>query len=235
MASKTSAKSGGTTGKGRRPSGKPVPIKQPKPWGTIALGTVVAVFAVGVIGGTFWFAQKESAPWAEKAAAISGITNYRESDPAMIKDREHKSGVLKFKTSPPVAGTHNGTWQNCSGDVYDAPIANEHAVHSLEHGAVWITYKKGLKSEQVKKLAERVKGKDQMLMSPYEGLDKNISLQAWGYQLKVDDADDERIDAFIKALRKNATMEPGAACSGGVTATGTTPQPDPPTGDAPAN
>lgn len=81
MASKTSAKSsgkpGGSAGKGRRPSGKPVPIKQPKPWGTIALGVVVAVFAVTVIGGTFWWAEKESAPWAEKAAAVSDIVNFR--------------------------------------------------------------------------------------------------------------------------------------------------------------
>ena len=44
-------------------------------------------------------------------------------------------------------------------------------------------------------------------MSPYEGLDKPISLQAWGYQLKVDNADDGRIDEFIKALRENASVE----------------------------
>ena len=39
-------------------------------------------------------------------------------------------------------------------------------------------------------------------MSPYPGLDAPISLQAWGYQLKVDNADDPRIDDFIKALRQ---------------------------------
>ena len=47
-------------------------------------------------------------------------------------------------------------------------------------------------------------------MSPFAGLDKPISLQAWGYQLKVDNASDGRIDEFIKALRVNATIEPGA-------------------------
>ena len=59
-------------------------------------------------------------------------------------------------------------------------------------------------------------------MSPFAGLDKPISLQAWGYQLKVDNADDGRIDEFISALRQNAPSEPGATCTGGITATGTT-------------
>ena len=84
------------------------------------------------------------------------------------------------------------------GDVYDAPIANEHAVHSLEHGAVWITYRPDLPADQVAKLKAKVQGKEKMMLSPYDGLDKPISLQAWGYQLKVDNADDGRIDEFIK-------------------------------------
>jgi hypothetical protein len=106
------------------------------------------------------------------------------------------------------------------GDVYTEPIADEHAVHSLEHGAVWVTYKQGLPADQVNKLKSKVEGKEFMLMSPISNLDKNISVQAWGYQLKVDNANDKRIDEFIKDLRLNASMEPGAACSGGNTTTG---------------
>jgi hypothetical protein len=93
----------------------------------------------------------------------------------------------------------------------------------LEHGAVWITYRPDLPRDQVDKLASKVRGQEYMLMSPYEGLDKPISLQAWGYQLKVNNAGDKRIDDFIGALRQNAAVEPGASCSSGVTATGTTP------------
>ena len=63
------------------------------------------------------------------------------------------------------------------------------------------------------------------MMSPYEGLDAPISLQAWGYQLKLDNADDSRIDDFIRALRVNASIEgPNALCEQGVTATGTRPR-----------
>jgi hypothetical protein len=65
-----------------------------------------------------------------------------------------------------------------------------------------------------------VRGKEKMLMSPYEGLDAPIALQAWGYQLKVDNAGDERIDEFIKAMRVNASVEgPTASCAQGVTTT----------------
>jgi len=93
-------------------------------------------------------------------------------------------------------------------------------VHSLEHGAVWVTYKQGLPADQVAVLAKKVQGKDYTLMSPYTGLDKNVSVQVWGYQLKVDDVNDPRIDEFIKDTRVNAALEPGISCSGGNTTTG---------------
>ncbi len=135
---------------------------------------------------------------------------------------DHVSGPIDYDLLPPAGGPHSPMWQNCG--VYDEPIRDENAVHSMEHGAVWVTYKQGLPADQVEKLADKVKGQDYMLMSPVPGLDKNVSLQAWGYQLKVDSVNDPRIDAFIKALRLNASVEPGAACSSGVTATGNTPQ-----------
>jgi hypothetical protein len=109
-------------------------------------------------------------------------------------------------------------------DLYTAPIDNEHAVHSLEHGAVWVAYRPDLPKNQVNALAKKVRGKDYMLMSPFPGLDKPISLQAWGYQLKVESASDDRIDRFISAFRRTASVEPGATCSQGTTTkTGTQP------------
>ena len=122
-----------------------------------------------------------------------------------------------------MGGNHNQAWQNCMGSVYPAAIASENAVHSLEHGAVWITYRAGLPSDQIATLAAKTRGTPYLFLSPYPFLDAPISLQAWGYQLKLDTPTDPRVDQFITEFRINAAPEPGAACSGGVTATGTTP------------
>ncbi|MDP9797442.1 hypothetical protein J2S43_005954 [Catenuloplanes nepalensis] len=215
------SRSGG--GKGPRKPITPVKVAQQRSWGPILMFVAVGALAVGIIGYGAFAVIKGSESWEDRAAGIDGITNYRETDPGMLT-ANHKTGPQTYKTTPPVGGDHNAAWQNCMGDVYDAPIANEHAVHSMEHGAVWITYKTGLPQDQIDTLASKVRGNEFMLMSPIDGLSNNISVQAWGYQLKVDTADDDRIDSFIRALRINATQEPNAGCSSGVTATGTTPR-----------
>ena len=227
MTSKTSPRPG-SGGKpaakgGRKPSGKPVPIKQPKPWGMIALGTAVAIIALAIIGYGVYVVRDSNKPFGTRASQqITGVVNYRKSD--TNPSRNHKPGPLTYKQSPPVGGDHNPTWENCEGTVYDKEIPKEHAVHSMEHGAVWVTYNPTLSQADVATLKKKVQGKQYMLMSPYPGLDKPISLQAWGLQLKVDKVSDSRIDDFISKFRQSASVEPGAACSGGVTATGTTPQ-----------
>jgi len=213
-------RTGGKKPQQRRPV-TPVKVSHGRSWGNIAIFVAVGILAAGIIGYGAYAVIQNGRSWEDKAAAIDGIVNYRETDPSAVDPlpgkESHEPGPQTYKVNPPVGSTHNNAWQNCMGDVYDAPIANEHAVHSLEHGAVWITYR-------VEKLAEKVRGNEYMLMSPFENLDRPISLQAWGYQLKVDNADDSRIDEFIEALRVNASVEPGATCSGGITATGTTPR-----------
>lgn len=214
---------GGKAGGPRKPV-KPVKVTQGRAWGPIALFIAVGVLAVGIVGYGGWAAYRGSQPWEERAAGIDGIVNFRTSDPEMVKQGNHQPGSITYTVQPPVAGPHNDLWQNCNGDVYDAPIANEHAVHSMEHGAVWVTYRSDLPRDQVEVLAEKVRGNDYLLMSPVENLDAAVSLQAWGYQLKVNDVNDGRIDDFIKTLRVSGGVEPGATCGGGITATGTTPR-----------
>lgn len=226
----TSAKSDtpakATAGKGgSKPPIAPVKVSQGTNWGPIALSALVGLLAVAIIGFGVWQAFKPVETWQDKAAGIPGIVDYKKTEPDYLKAAQHQFGPVKYKQQPPVGGPHNPNWQRCQGDVYPEAIANEHAVHAMEHGAVWITYRPDLPKAQVDKLAAKVKNNDYMLMSPYPNQDKPISLQAWGYQLKVDNADDGRIDDFIQALRQNATQEAGVVCSAGnyINVTGTTP------------
>lgn len=194
---------------------------------------LIGVSAVLLVQAVPWFggpghvggwpsAKPESAqPWEVRADRISGIHNFRAIRTPL--SQEHDWAPQTYEQNPPVGGKHNPVWQQCMGNIYDKPIANEHAVHSMEHGAVWLTYSTGLAAIDVDALKRKIRGKQYTFMSPYEGLDAKISLQTWGYQLKVDDVDDPRIDEFLNILAKNASMEPEATCSGGTTATGTTP------------
>jgi hypothetical protein len=215
-------------GKGRKPV-TPIRVAQTRNWGPILLYSLTGILAVGIIAFGAWKVwERDNQPsWQDRAASIDGIHNYKQTNPDWFavdpNVGNHKAGLLTYPTSPPVGGVHNPHWQSCMGDVYTSEIAKEQAVHSLEHGAVWITYQPGLPQDQIDKLASRVRDVEFMMMSPYPGLDSKISLQAWGYQLKLDDANDGRIDEFINALRKNATQEPQAGCSGGITDATTTP------------
>jgi len=190
---------------------------------TIVMFVVVGIVALSIIGYAIYQSYDANRPFGQqREQQIEGVTNYRQENPKMLS-RDHVEGNVDYAVTPPVGGNHNGAWQNCEGDVYGAQIPDEHGVHSLEHGAVWVTYNPDLPQQQVDELAKKVRGQDFMLMSPHPGLESPISVQAWGFQLKADAADDPRIDDFIVAFRKEASVEPGAGCSSGNTQTGDQP------------
>jgi hypothetical protein len=210
---------------GARKTFAPVKVSQGRNWGPIALFVGVAVLALSIIGYAAWQVHQNSRSFEERAADIPGVVNYIKTNPSLKQPAQHGWGKLTYPQSPPIGGRHNPNWQNCMGDVYDAQIANEHAVHALEHGAVWVTYNpEKLSKDQIATLAKKVTGQEYMLMSPYPGLDKPVSLQAWGFQLKLGSVTDKRIDQFIKLMRHTAGIENTAQCSGGITETGTTPR-----------
>ncbi|MFF9317521.1 DUF3105 domain-containing protein [Streptomyces sp. NPDC014735] len=131
--------------------------------------------------------------------------------------RNHVDGPVAYPMKPPVGGDHNPVWMNCDGEVYEKAIPDVNAVHSLEHGAVWVTYTNRAPDADVAELAARVGRTPYSLMSPYEGQAGAIMLTAWGNQLTVDGADDPRVDRFFSAFVQGPqTPEPGATCSGGL-------------------
>lgn len=172
-----------------------------RPW---VFPLILAAIVVG--GGALIYTtrQQTTAP----AEPPEGVKTYE------VTERSHVEGVVQYEQIPPVGGNHSPAWQNCG--AYSAPIANENAVHSLEHGAVWIAYRPGLDASQVGTVRAFAR-KGHVLVSPFPELKTAVVASAWGVQLELDSARDPRLDQFVKAYRLGPqTPEPGAACSGGV-------------------
>lgn len=132
---------------------------------------------------------------------------------------DHVTDDVDFGTElPPLGGSHDAVWQDCG--FYDAPVRDENAVHSLEHGAVWLTYSESLPEGDVAVLRALADEHAYLLASPYPELSGPLLATAWGVQLELDGVDDDRLAVFIaRYLQGPQTPEPGAACSGGTAAT----------------
>lgn len=116
---------------------------------------------------------------------------------------------------PPPGGPHFERWQNCG--IYTEPIETGYAIHSVEHGAVWITYHPDLPEDDIAYLQTVIRDDDYLLLSPYPGLRSPVVLTAWGVQLEVDSVNDNRIAHFIAHYRQGPTTpELGASCTDGV-------------------
>ena len=171
-----------------------------------------AVFgAVIVVGVAAWviIGKLGAARAAAPPAGVQVFTNLA---------RDHVAGPVSYPQTPPVGGSHASVWQNCG--YYAAPVPSEQAVHSLEHGAVWITYQPNLPSDQVATLRQLADAQTFVLVSPYPNLPSPVVASAWGRQLHLDSASDPRLDQFVRAFQQGPqTPEPGASCTGGSSAT----------------
>lgn len=152
--------------------------------------------------------DRQAALEAAANAPIEGVQEFEDLP------REHVTEPVRYEQTPPAGGQHAPVWTNCG--VYTQPVSDEQSVHSLEHGAVWITYRPDLPADQVEALTRLAEPQDYALLSPYEGLPSPIVASAWGVQLAVDDATDPRLERFLtRYLQGEQTPEPGAACTGG--------------------
>jgi hypothetical protein len=170
---------------------------------TIA-ATVAGLLVVG--GGLAWGLTHtgSSTPAAPTtgtttSSTIAGLVAY----PDLA--RGHVTGTVTYAQTPPAGGDHSAVWQNAG--IYNQPVPDENAVHSLEHGAFWITYQPSLPADQIAAIKAAVQGQAYALVSPYPGQPSPVEATAWGVQLKLDSATDPRLAQFIAAYA-DATKAP---------------------------
>jgi hypothetical protein len=223
----------------------------------ITIGAITAAAAV-IIGAVAWYAASRSSgataeaippgvgggtPLVQPAAlvvpnrsGIGGVVAYdtagwpaasHNGPAARALPHRHVNGPVHYSVTPPVGGDHNATWMNCG--IYTQPVPSERAVHNLEHGAVWITYRPSLPQSQVDQLrafaakqtvlpsAEGAPSR-YMDLTPYPGLTSPVVISSWGFQLKVGSPSDPRLQRFVNTFRASPkyTPEYGGACTGGL-------------------
>jgi hypothetical protein len=172
-----------------------------------------AAIVVAVAAGGWYLIDAAEDKERAQAAPVSGEKTWSDLG------RDHVEKQVDYPMTPAAGGDHSQVWQNCDGDVYSKEIRAENAVHSLEHGAVWVTYNDRAAEADVKALAAKVAKTPYTLMSPLEAQSSPITLTAWGHQITVRKASDPRVAEFLeKYVQGSQTPEPGAACTGGMSA-----------------
>ena len=172
-------------------------------------GSVVILALVVTVVSVFVVAQQNKSQIS--AAADKPIDGVQSFDGL---SRNHTSSEVAYPQNPPVGGDHAPQLVNCG--IYTDPVNTGKALHSMEHGAVWVTYRPDLPQKEVDALAKEAASHPYELLSPYPDLPSPVVASAWGKQLKLDSADDPRLPVFLQAyLQGPQTPEPGAPCSGG--------------------
>ena len=132
-----------------------------------------------------------------------------------VASREHTDHDLDYPTRPPAGGDHLGIWHNCG--VYTVPLLDEAAVHSLEHGAVWVTYRPDLGAEAILGLTGGLVDHEKLLVSPHPDQTPPVVVTAWARRLVLHRPDDPRLGMFIDRFTDgDAAPEAGVTCQGGI-------------------
>jgi len=157
----------------------------------------VWVISLGVIAVAGWF-------------GIQAITpEPLDKDYSRVMSLEGSSHVnegtrVAYQSNPATSGNH---WSTPLRDgIYDTEKPDEGAIHGLEHGRIWITYKPNIGPEAITALKDALKGQFGIIMNPRAANDNDIALAAWmrldTFNLNEDGTvDAKRILDFIQRYR----------------------------------
>ena len=180
----------------------------------IVSGAVAIVAVIALVVTAFVLTPKAAnyaGGGAGDASTIDGVETF-------TNGAGHVETTVDYEQTPPAGGEHNQMWLNCG--VYDQAVPNENAVHSLEHGAIWVTYDASISDAELETLKAELPS-TYVILSPFDGIPSPIVLSAWNAQLQVESADDPRIAAFFTEFWKSVSVpEYGASCSGALDAPG---------------
>lgn len=174
---------------------------------------VQQLLIIGLIGFSltvFVLAELFSAPHGGRSAPSAGDVRYID-----VSSRDHVIEPAVFPRDPPVGGEHTANWQNCG--FYDTVVPPGPAIHSLEHGAVWVTYREDLAEDELDLLRRVAATGAKVLVSPWKGnLPSPIVASAWSSQQALTSASDPALATFLRQFVDDPrSPEHDGLCSGG--------------------
>ena len=107
-----------------------------------------------------------------------------------------------YNSNPPTSGAHG---ESLPWGFYEEEIKDGNAVHNLEHGGIWISYKdlNGTEIDKLRVIAKNNPGS--VIVSPRASNDSKVAVASWGRLLKMETIDEDKIREYI---RKNKNKSP---------------------------
>jgi hypothetical protein len=163
--------------------------------------------------------MKAGIPWILFIGFIVGVTYWafsvaktanenRPGEKVVIMNQDHVApggaADVVYNSNPPTSGSHSeaAPWGFNVEEILD-----ENAIHNLEHGGIWISYK-NLDEDAISTLKNIAKRNSaSVVVSPRAANDANIAVASWGRVMKLDAIDEEAINQYIRK-NKNKSPEP---------------------------
>ena len=171
----------------------------------IAVAGVVAVVALTMAGGLFVFARQQPLPKATPAPTLLG-----EEIPMRPATHVGTAAELDIPSGQPPTGGPHYPFPEAPG-IFDKPVDDGKAIHSLEHGLIWISYRPDLITPadlEVLRTVQRAHPKD-VLLSPRPGNTAPASIVSWGRRLNLTlPVSAQTLESFV-VTNLNKSPEPG--------------------------
>ncbi|GEM_PF-1852665 len=143
-----------------------------------------------------------SAPVSVAAIAALGVQTF----PVLESPHVDSVPASAYNSNPPTSGPHLA--KPLDWGVYDAPVPDAAAVHNLEHGGIWITYRPDLASGDVARLRDLAAHyPNAVILSPRPATDSPIAVVSWGRMMRLERADIGRIDSYIQTFVNQSPEE----------------------------
>ncbi len=166
----------------------------------------VGLFAVAgllVLGGAAWLVR--GAVRSESGATTAGLG--RSSQVPIVDYAEQSRDHIvigqphpPYSSNPPTSGWHYP--QPADWGYYAEELPDELVVHNLEHGGIWLSYRRADDTElidQLVSLSRRYRSK--VIITPRSRNDSRLAVAAWGHLMKLDRYDEPTIVNFINRFK----------------------------------